>query len=244
MRSISRITGASTQTIMKILVETGSACAEFHDRYVRGIDAGHVQCDEIWSFCYAKKKNVDRIKGDPEYAGDVWTWTAIDSRTKLIISWLAVPGRGEAYAETFLDDLRSRVSGVAQISTDGLESYKDAVPAAFGKDVNFGQMVKSYEKGRYAGSRRIVISGDPREKIGTPHVERQNLTMRMSMRRFTRSTNGFSKKFENHKHNLTLYFVWYNFCREHMGLGSMVTPAMAAGLTDRHFSLEWLAGLS
>ena len=214
---------------------------------MQGVKASRVQCDEIWSFCYAKKKNVKTAKDAPEGAGDVWTWTAIDADTKLIVSYL-VGGRDSEYAMEFMDDLRSQLSNRVQLTTDGHKAYLEAVEGAFGADVDYAQLVKLYgaspdnAKGRYSpadctGIKKIRREGDPDIKhVSTSYVERSNLTMRMSMRRFTRLTNAFSKKLDNHIHALALYFVYYNFCRIHKTL--KISPAMAAGITETLWSLE------
>ena len=215
-----------------------------------GFVTRHVQCDEVWSFCYAKAKNVPEQK-KIEGAGDVWTWTAIDADSKLIISY-AVGKRDAAWAKKFMEDLASRVSTRIQITTDGHRVYADAVEGAFGMDVDFAMLIKLYgapsdPDTRYSpamciGIRTAVLSGNPNPRhISTSFVERQNLTMRMSMRRFTRLTNAFSKKFENHCHAVEIYFAFYNFCRVHQTL--RVTPAMEAGLTDHIWSIEELLGL-
>jgi len=245
MRSISRITGVSINTVSKALIDAGKACAAFHDENVRGVT--RVQCDEIWSFTYAKQKNVGNAKNAPEEAGDTWTWTALDSDSKLIISWL-VGGRDSEYAMEFMDDLRGRLANRVQLTTDGHKAYLGAVEEAFGADVDYAQLVKLYgepeNKGperKYSpsvctGAKKQHVMGNPDQKhVSTSHVERQNLTMRMHMRRFPRLTNAFSKKFENHMHMVALYTVWYNFVRIHKTL--KVTPAMAAGVTDKLWSM-------
>ena len=253
IRAVTRLTGASKNTVSKLLVDAGKACAAFHDATVRGVKASKVQCDEIWSFCYAKQKNVATAKAAPEDAGDVWTWTAIDSETKLIVSWL-VGGRDGGYAMEFMDDLRARLANRVQLTTDGHKAYLEAVEGAFGGDVDYAQLVKLYgaeggsgpEK-RYSpaectGSRKVRIEGNPDKKhVSTSHVERQNLTIRMHSRRFTRLTNAFSKKIENHTHAVALHMVYYNFVRIHKTL--KVTPAMAAGVTDRLWEIEDIAKL-
>ena len=241
MRSISRVVDVSFNTVAKLLQDAGLACAVYHDVTVRNVTAKRVQCDEIWSFCYAKAKNVPTAKNAPAGAGDVWTWTALDADSKLIVSWL-VGGRDAEYANEFMSDVADRLASRVQLTTDGHIPYLEAIEGAFGADVDFAQLVKMYGKApdaekRYSppvcvGAKRDVFNGKPDKRhISTSYVERQNLTMRMSMRRFTRLTNAFSKRIDNHCHALALYFVWYNFVRIHKTL--RVTPAMAAGVTDR-----------
>ncbi len=252
MRSISRVVGCSINTVTKTLVDAGEACASYHNENVRNVTASRIQCDEIWSFCYAKKKNVKTAKAAPEGAGDVWTWTALDADSKLIVSYL-VGGRDAGYANEFMDDVASRLANRVQMTTDGHKAYLEAVEGAFGADVDYAQLIKLYgassesAKGRYSpaectGIKKRTVEGNPDEKhVSTSYVERQNLTMRMSMRRFTRLTNAFSKKVDNHIHMLSLYFVHYNFCRIHKTL--KVTPAMEAGLTDTLHDMEWIVSL-
>lgn len=254
MRAISRTVGVSINTVTKLMVEAGEACAAYHDEAVRNVQASKVQCDEIWSFCYAKAKNVENAKAAPEGAGDVWTWTAIESDTKLILSW-EVGDRSGATALEFMDDLRSRLANRVQLTTDGHKAYLEAVEGAFGGDVHYAQLVKfygeatggkgherKYSPSECTGYRKEVVEGNPDLRdISTSHVERHNLTMRMGMRRFTRLTNGFSKKLENHLHMLSLYFVHYNFCRVHKSL--RMSPAMAAGVSDTLRDFEWICEL-
>ena len=243
MRTIARVVDVSFNTVNKLLVEAGRACDAFHDEHVRNVHASRVQCDEIWSFCYAKQKNVPGAKAAPEEAGDVWTWTALESDSKLILSWM-VGGRDVGYATEFMNDLRDRLATRVQLTTDGHRAYLEAVEGAFGKNVDYAQLVKLYgeapDRGperKYSpsvcnGSKKRRITGAPKKRhVSTSHVERHNLTMRMSMRRFTRLTNAFSKKLDNHCHALALYFVFYNFMKVHTTL--RVTPAMEAGLADR-----------
>ena len=249
MRSISRVVGVSINTVTKLLIDAGLACAAYHDEHVRDVVCQRVQVDEIWSFCYAKRKNVPENKRGA--AGDVWTWTALDADSKLIVSWL-VGGRDAVYANEFMDDVAQRLASRVQLTSDGHGPYLDAVKGAFGNDIDFATLIKMYgtaPKGekRYSpptcvGTRKENWSGDPDPKhISTSYVERQNLTMRMSMRRFTRLTNAFSKKVENHCHALALYFVFYNFVRIHKTL--RMTPAMAAGVTDTLHDMEWIVSL-
>ena len=241
MRATARLADVSFNTVVKLLVDAGRVCADLHNELVQNVTASRIQCDEIWSFTYAKQKNVATARAAPEEAGDTWTWTALDSDSKLIVSWL-VGGRDSEYAIALMDDLRSRLVNRVQLTTDGHKAYLEAVEGAFGGDVDYAQLVKIYGEApdaekRYSpaaciGARKRRIEGRPdRRHISTSHVERQNLTMRMQMRRFTRLTNAFSKKFENHMHMVALYTMFYNFCRIHKTL--RVTPAMEAGLADR-----------
>jgi IS1 family transposase len=252
MRSIARVADVSFNTIVKLLIDAGKACAAFHDENVRDVKAKRVQCDEIWSFTYAKQKNVARAKSAPANAGDTWTWTALDADSKLIVSWL-VGGRDGEYALAFMGDIRSRLANRVQLTTDGHRAYLLAVEETFGADVDYAQLVKIYGeapdafKGRYspaecigAEKHRIEGSPDPAH-VSTSYVERQNLTMRMQMRRFTRLTNAFSKKWENHVHMVALYTVWYNFVKQHKA--HRLSPAMAAGLSDKLWSVEDIANL-
>ena len=256
MRSISRVVGVSINTVTKLLVDAGEACQEFHDKAVRDVRAGRIEVDEIWAFCYAKAKTVPHAVSAPQGAGDAWTWTGIDRDSKLILSWAVSPRRGGEYAIEFMDDLRSRLANRVQITTDGHRAYLEAIEGAFGGDVDYGaQLVKIYGhvsssevQGRYSpaqciGANKIPIVGDPDwDSISTSIMERHNLTTRMSLRRFTRLTNAFSKKLQNHCYALALYFVFYNFCRPHKSLQGD-TPAMAAGLADRQHGLEWIVEL-
>jgi IS1 family transposase len=251
LRSVSRMTGNSLVTILKLLANLGGVCAEYHDALVRGVSAKRVQCDEIWNFCYAKAKNVP-LEKKGSGAGDVWTWVGIDADTKLIISYL-VGGRDAEWASQFMQDLASRISNRIQLTTDGHRVYAEAVEQAFGAGIDYAMLVKIYgasmdtPESRYSpatciGCRTGVLSGQPDPKhISTSFVERQNLTMRMSMRRFTRLTNAFSKKIENLRHAVAIHYMHYNFCRVHKTL--RVTPAMEAGLTDHIWTLEELVSL-
>jgi IS1 family transposase len=253
MRSISRVCDVSINTVSKLLVDAGKACAAFHDEKVRGVKARRVQVDEIWSFTAAKQKNVASMKAPVEGAGDTWTWTAIEAETKLLITWL-VGGRDSDYAIAFMDDLRDRLANRVQLTSDGHRAYLEAVEGAFGGDVDYAQLVKLYgnvsesAKGRYSpaeciGARKERIEGSPDPKhISTSFAERQNLTMRMQMRRFTRLTNAFSKKFENHMHMVALYTVCYNFVKQHKTLKG-ISPAMAAGLSETLWSMTDLVAM-
>jgi IS1 family transposase len=240
MRSVTRITGVSINTVAKLLIDAGTACAAFHDASVRNVSSTAVQCDEIWSFSYAKQKNVKFAKAAPESAGDVWTWTAIDADSKLIVSW-HVGDRSQHTGISFMGDLKARLANRVQLTTDGHKAYLKAV-SVVDFDADYAMLNKIFATdyagaGRYSppkciGAVKQTIMGNPDpDLVNTSFAERQNLTMRMSMRRFTRLTNAFSKKFENHCHALALYFVFYNFCRVHKTLGA--TPAMAAGLVDK-----------
>lgn len=251
IRATVRLTGAAKNTVTKLLVDIGEACAAFHFKHVKGVFSRRIRCDEIWSFCYAKAKNVpEEEKGTG--AGDVWTWVGIDADFKLVVSYLC-GWRTAQVGLQFMEDLASRVTTRIQITSDGHRAYGEAVEGAFGMDVDFAMLIKLYgapsEKydTRYSpsgliGTRKALLSGDPDPNhISTSFVERQNLTMRMSMRRFTRLTNGFSKKLENHRHSVALHYMYYNFCRIHQSL--RVTPAMGARLTDHVWTLNELVAL-
>lgn len=251
IRSIVRMTGVSKNTIAKLLVELGAACERYHDEHVRGLTCKRIQCDEIWSFVYAKAKNVPAGMKDTFGYGDVWTWTAIDADTRLMVSWM-VGKRNAEYGNQFMQDVADRVTNRIQLTTDGLATYMDAVYKAFGSDIDYAMLIKIYGPdaagaGRYSPPvvvdvKTDVHCGTPVPKhINTSYVERQNLTMRMGMRRFTRLTNGFSKKLENHEANIALHFMHYNFCRVHQTL--RVTPAMEAKLSNRVWEIEDLVAL-
>jgi len=251
MRSVSRVADVSINTVSKLLEDAGRACAAFHDEKVRDVKARRVQVDEVWSFTAAKQKNVPGMKKPIAGAGDTWTWTAIEADTKLLITWL-VGGRDSDYAIAFMDDLRDRLANRGQLTSDGHKAYLEAVEGAFGADVDYAQLVKLFGaapesmKGRYSpaeciGARKERIEGNPDPKhVSTSYAERQNLTMRMQMRRFTRLTNAFSKKFENHMHMVALYTVWYNYVKQHKSLKGL-SPAMAAGISDTLWSVTDLA---
>lgn len=252
VRATCRMTGVAKGTVLKLLVDLGSACAAYQDRALRNLTCKRIQCDEIWSFCYAKEKNVpEEMKGKLGF-GDVWTWTAIDADTKLIVSYL-VGGRSASYARKFIDDLASRLAHRVQLTTDGYKAYLTAVEQSFGAEVDYAMLDKIYSapprdgQARYSpaeccGTRKVKVKGNPDLKqVSTSYVERQNLTMRMSMRRMTRLTNAFSKKIENQAHAVALHFMHYNFCRVHQTL--RVTPAMEAGVADHVWSLEELSAL-
>jgi IS1 family transposase len=251
IRATCRITGVAKNTVVKLLVAIGKACSEYQDKALRNLPCKKIQCDEIWAFCYAKEKNVPKDKKGQFGYGDVWTFTALDADTKLIPSWYI--GRRDAVCATeFMKDLAGRLKNRVQLTTDGHKMYLEAVEDAFGSGIDFSQLVKIYgnseeSQKRYSpaqciGAEKIKINGNPEsESISTSYVERQNLTMRMNMRRFTRLTNAFSKKVENLGHALALHFMYYNFCRIHQTL--RVTPAMAAKVTDRLWDIEDIIGL-
>lgn len=252
MRSIERIVGCSINTVDKLLRDAGEVALAYHDEHVRGVKSQRVQCDEIWSFVHAKAKNAPKSKraGDPTI-GDCWTWTAIDADRKLLLSYL-VGGRDAEFALILMDDLRQRLVNRVQLTTDGHKAYLSAVEESFGSDIDFAMLVKLYGTGaattedaagrRYSpaeciGTRTDNITGNPDPKhVSTSYAERANLTIRMAMRRFTRLTNAFSKKLENHAHMVALYALWYNFVRIHKSLRT--SPAMAAGIETRLWSME------
>ena len=246
IRAITRLTGCSKNTVAKLLVEAGHACAAYQDKALRNLTCQRVQMDEIWSFVYAKASNVKGAKAAPATAGDVWTWTAIDADTKLIVSWL-LGSRDMDAALAFTHDLESRLSNRVQLTSDGHRPYLQAVDAAFGWEVDYAMLIKHYgsppqAETRYSpavctGAEKKPVTGNPERKhISTSYVERSNLTMRMHMRRFTRLTNAFSKKVENHAAAIALHTMYYNFVRIHQTL--KVTPAMAAGVTDKLWEMD------
>jgi IS1 family transposase len=250
MRSIERTVGCSINTVDKLLRDAGEIALAYHDEHVRGVRARRIQCDEIWSFVHAKQKNAPMSKraGDPTI-GDCWTWTAIEADSKLLVSY-QIGGRDAEYARMLMDDLRGRLANRVQLTTDGHRAYLEAVEEAFGADIDYGMLVKLYgaetsgqgHERKYSpseclGARKDTITGNPDPKyVSTSYTERHNLTMRMSMRRFTRLTNAFSKKLENHAHMVALYALWYNFVRIHKTL--RMSPAMAAGIETRLWSME------
>jgi IS1 family transposase len=250
MRSIERTVGCSINTVDKLLRDAGEVALAYHDAHVRGVKATRVQCDEVWSFVHAKAKNVSKSTraGDPTI-GDCWTWTAIEAESKLLISYL-VGGRDAEFALMLMDDLRGRLANRVQLTTDGHRPYLRAVEEAFGIDVDYSMLIKLYGEPpsspeaarRYSpsdcvGTRKEKVTGNPDPKhVSTSYVERANLTMRMAMRRFTRLTNAFSKRFENHAHMVALYALWYNFVRVHKTL--RMSPAMAAGIETQLWSME------
>jgi IS1 family transposase len=250
INAIVRLTGISKVTILKLLADAGPKCADYQDEKLRNLKCKRVQCDEIWAFCYAKDKNVPAEKRGQFGFGSIWTWVAIDADTKLVPSFL-VGNRDVQSAHMFMQDLAHRIDSRIQLTTDGLRAYLVAVQGAFGLDVDFATLHKMYgipAAGEGEGERRYTppvcigckaqtVSGNPDpEHVSTSYIERQNLSMRMGMRRFTRLTNGFSKKIENHAYAIAVFYMHYNFCRIHKTL--RVTPAMEAGLTDHVWTIE------
>ncbi|MER9557937.1 helix-turn-helix domain-containing protein [Mesorhizobium sp. M0323] len=252
IRAITRVMGMSKNTIAKLLSDAGAVCADYQDQALRNLTSKRIQVDEIWSFTYAKQKNVKMAKAAPEGAGDTWTWTAIDADTKLVMSWL-VGGRDSEYAMGFMDDLSRRLANRVQLTSDGHRAYLEAVEGAFGGDIDYAMLIKLYgaspdsAMGRYSpaectGARKERIEGNPDIKhVSTSFAERQNLTMRMHMRRFTRLTNGFSKKVEAHANAVALHFMYYNFVRIHTTL--RMTPAMTAGVTGKLWEIGDIVAL-
>jgi IS1 family transposase/lambda repressor-like predicted transcriptional regulator len=256
LRATSRLADVSINTVTKLLLDVGEACEKYQDETLRGLKCRRIQCDEIWAFVYAKSKNVPEAHKGAFGYGDVWTWTAIDADTKLVPSW-AVGRRDGFTAAAFIRDLADRLASRVQLTTDGHKPYLEAVEGAFGNAIDYAMLVKLYEgdsgknapaERRYSpahctGSREQTITGNPDpDHISTSYAERQNLSMRMGMRRFTRLTNAFSKKVDNHKAAIALYFMHYNFARIHKTL--RVTPAMEAGVADHVWSLEEIARLA
>jgi IS1 family transposase len=246
MRAVARIVDVSFNTVAKVLVDAGVACAEMHDELVRDVPAKRVQCDEIWAFSYCKQRTVPSAKAAPADAGDIWTWTGIDADSKLIVSYLVGDRSGEAAIE-LMEDLRDRLTNRVQLTTDGHSAYLDAVEDTFGADVDYAQVIKMYgptpsPAGRYSpaectGIKKVRVQGEPDERhTSTSFVEAHNKTMRMHMRRFTRLTNGHSKKVANHAHMVALYALFYNFIRTHGKL--RMSPAMAAGIATTFLSFE------
>ncbi len=246
MRAVARIADVSFNTVAKLLIDAGTVCAEMHDEMVQGVKASRIQCDEIWAFNYCKQKTVTSAKAAPADAGDIWTWTGIDADSKLIVSYLVGDRSGETAIE-LMDDLRSRLANRVQLSTDGHRAYLEAVEGAFGADVDYAQIIKLYgptidKGGRYSpaectGIKKVRVEGNPDiAHVSTSYVEAHNKTMRMHMRRFTRLTNGHSKKVANHTHMVALYTMFYNFIRTHSKL--RMSPAMAAGIADTFLGFE------
>jgi len=254
VNAATRITGASKNTVLKLLADAGEACAKYQDEHMRDLKCKRIECDEIWSFVGCKQKNVPEELEGVFGLGDVYTWTAIDADTKLIPCW-HVGTRDLESAKAFISDMASRMANRIQLTTDGHKAYLEAVEEAFGRDIDFAQLVKiygsegqpksdsrRYSPSEFTGSEKRVITGSPETKhISTSYVERQNLTMRMSMRRFTRLTNAFSKKLENHMHAISLYFMHYNFVRIHKSL--KVTPAMEAGISKTLWEISDIVAL-
>lgn len=255
IRAVTRVMGVSKNTVAKLLSDAGAACMAYHDANVRDVKAKRIQVDEIWSFTYAKQKNVATAKAAPEGAGDTWTWTAIDADSKFVVSYF-VGGRDGECAMWFMDDLRARLGRRVQLTSDGHKAYLEAVEGAFGADIDYAMLVKMYgeptgkdgtSQRRYSpaectGIRKTRIEGKPdMAHVSTSYVERQNLTMRMHMRRFTRLTNGFSKKVEQHANAVALHFMYYNFVKIHSSL--RMTPAMAAGVTDKLWEIGDIVAL-
>ena len=245
INATARMTGVSKPTILKLLADLGTACALYQDRTLRNLASRRIQCDEIWQFCYAKQKNVPTAKNAPDVAGDVWTWVALDADTKLVPSWL-VAGRDLGSAYMFMHDLADRLTSRVQLTTDGYRVYLEAVESAFYTGIDYAMLHKiygasdperTYSPAPCLGINVKTISGHPDQKhVSTSYVERQNLTMRMSMKRFARLSNGFSKKIENHAHAVALHYMHYNFARIHNTLRT--TPAQAAGVTDRLWEIS------
>jgi IS1 family transposase/lambda repressor-like predicted transcriptional regulator len=254
LRSTTRITGRSINTVTKLLAELGPKCEAFLSDVLVDLPATRIECDEIWAFCYSKERNIpEDHKGEWGY-GDVWTWVALDPDTKLVATWFIGKRDGED-AMIFIADLARRLRTRIQLTTDGFAKYRPAVEEAFGKDIDYAMLIKEYgadpNEGRFSPPKVIServhwVQGNPDEtQISTSYVERQNLTMRMGMRRFTRLTNGFSKKVENHAAAIALHFMYMNFGRPHKSLANPYprTPAMAAGLSDHVWTCEDIAGL-
>ena len=250
VRSTVRMTGVAKNTVLKLVLDLADACAAYHNRNVRNLRVRRLQCDEIWQYVGAKAKNTRPEKKAIGW-GDVWTWTGLDADTKLCVSYL-VGGRDLGWAKEFTADCASRIKNRVQITTDGHKAYLEAVENAFGADIDYAQLQKIYgavneNETRYSPARCIgcdmkVVSGNPDPKhVSTSFVERQNLSMRMSIRRFTRLTNAFSKKIENHAAAVAIWFMYYNFCRVHQTL--RVTPAMESGLSDHVWSIEEMCAL-
>ncbi len=251
LRATARMADVSRNTVDKLLQDAGAACLAYQDEHLQNLPCKRVQCDEIWSFVYSKQKNVPQEMQDHFGVGDVWTWVAMCADTKIVPCW-HVDNRGAAAAKSFIDDLASRLANRVQLTTDGHRVYADAVEGAFHGDVDYAMLVKiyggdkcqekRYSPANYEGAKKQIMGGNPDQNhISTSYIERQNLTMRMSMRRFTRLTNGFSKKLDNHMHAISLHYMYYNFGRIHKSL--RISPAMEAGITDHLWSLEEIAGL-
>ena len=254
MRAVARVADVSRNTVDKLLQEAGAACLGYQDRILANLPCQRLRCDEAWSFIYAKQNNVRHATNAPERAGDVWTWVALCADTHLVPCW-HVGGRDAGYAMDFMMDVAGRLAHRVQLITDGHSSYLEAVEGAFGADIDYAMLIKKYgsavgrdDERRYSPAECVgidirAVTGNPEpEHISTSYVERQNLTMRTHMRRFTRFTNAFSKKLENHMHAISLHYGFYNFCRQHKDLGGF-TPAMAAGATDTLHDVDWIVEL-
>ena len=255
LRATARLTNTAINTVVNLMIDAGKACSDYQDKTMKSLNCKHLQCDEIWSFCGSKEKNTTAEKKKQGW-GDVWTWTALDADTKLIPCWF-IGDRSAGSAYHFMHDLAERLASRVQLTTDGHKAYLSAVESAFGSEIDYGMLTKIYgttagpamnhAEIRYSpaqcmGARKAVVSGTPdKAHISTSHTERQNLSMRMGMRRFTRLTNAFSKKLENLEHNVALYFMHYNFCRIHTSL--RVTPAMEAGIANHVWTLEEVVAL-
>ena len=253
LRATTRMCGVSINTVTKLLVDLGTACAIYQNETLRNLSCKRIQVDEIWSFCYSKQRNIPEDMRNVEGIGDVWTWVALDADTKLVAGWL-VGGRDVEYARVFIADLAGRLANRVQLTSDGNKAYLRAVEAAFGADIDYSMLVKlygpafgnkqerRYSAGECCGAIKGTVCGDPDEQhVSTSYVERQNLTMRMGMKRFARLSNGFSKKIENHEHAIAIHYMHYNFGRVHKTL--RVTPAMEAGISDHVWGLEEIANL-
>ena len=252
VRSITRLLNVGKNTVLNLMIDAGKACATYHDEHVIGVKAKRIQCDEVWSFIYAKQRNVPEAKAAPDGAGDAWTWTAIDADSKLIVSYFVGDRSGQS-AMVLMDDLASRLANRVQLTTDGHKAYLEAVEGAFGADIDYAVLHKIYgsvpesAKGRYSpaeciGTEKHRIEGKPEEKhVSTSYVERSNLTIRMQNRRFTPLTNGFSKNLENHAYSVALFVMFYNFTRIHKTL--RVTPAMQAGVTGHVWDVKDIVAL-
>jgi IS1 family transposase len=245
-----RMTGTAKHTVLKLLHDVGLACMSYHDTHLNNLPCKHIQCDEIWSFCYAKQAHIPKAKQGKFGYGDVWTWVALDADTKLVASWY-VGLRTAECATAFVNDLKSRLANRVQLTTDGHRIYFDVITHAFGNDIDFAQLIKLYgelpeSEKRYSpaeciGIQKHIVRGNPdTDLISTSYIERQNLTMRMCMRRFTRLTNAFSKKLEFLEYAIALHYIYYNFVRPHKSLANPYprTPAMATGLTNRLWTIE------
>jgi IS1 family transposase len=255
IRSTVRMTGVAKNTVAHLLVEVGTACAHFQDAHLTNLTCKRIQCDEIWSFVYCKEKNVPKSSSEhlvDQGIGSVWTWTAIDADTKLVPCWF-IDKRDAGCATEFMQDLAGRLAHRVQLTTDGLKVYLHAIYDSFGSEIDYAVLHKVYgseqpDAARYSpaictGIKKVDMIGEPdKDHVSTSYVERANLTMRMSMRRFTRLTNAFSKKIENHAAAVALYFMWYNFGRVHQTL--KMTPAMKAGIAAKPWTVEEILALA